>query len=94
MFLLTCNYCKKRCGTNYSVEGIITNLTTVNLLEIRHVHKKNLFRHFNCTDFQENVSIKMIHKTDGKDPKKKEHSCKRTFKTCVSLELMFMTVSR
>ena len=47
--------------------------------------QEHLFKHFNSMRhkvFLINVSITLIHKTDGKNPKKREDYWRRTLKTC------------
>ena len=46
--------------------------------------QEHLFKHFNSNEhdgFLKNVSIILIDKTDGKDPKKREYYWQRTLKT-------------
>ena len=49
-----------------------------------HCMQEHLFEHFYSEDhngFLEDVSVTLIDKTDGKDPKKREYYCMRTLKT-------------
>ena len=46
--------------------------------------QEHLFEHFKSkahSGFLGNVSITLIDKTDGKDPKRREHYCMRSLKT-------------
>ena len=52
--------------------------------------QEHLFKHFNSmghNGFLNNVSIKLTHKTDGKNHKKREDYRRRTFETYSPFEL-------
>ena len=58
--------------------------------------QEHLFKHFNSNGhdgFLKNVSIILIDKTDGKDPKKREYTGRERSKHMHHLDLILRTVS-
>ena len=58
--------------------------------------QEHLLEHFKSeghSGFLRNVSIILVDKTDGKDPKKRENYWIRTLKTLLHLDLILKTVS-
>ena len=88
IYLLSC----KCCGKQYvgeTTDSFRYRWNKYNDNDRKHSRKdscmhEHLFKHFNSmghNDFLNNVSMKLIDKTDGKNPKKREDYWRRNLKT-------------
>ena len=85
--LLTCNKCKNntlvKLLTTFVADGIITSLKVKVFKRGEKCMQQHLYKHFESeghTEFLDDVSVKLIHKTDGSNPTKRENYWIQTLK--------------